>query len=66
LSVRLALVEDADSAFVPLAVEDAVPADIYDPAGRTRLAGIHADYMRMACQAGLPILTFAKSSAEER
>lgn len=31
---------------------------IYDPAGRACLAGIHSSYMRVACEAGLPILTF--------
>lgn len=32
---------------------------IYHPAGRARLAEIHGDYMRLARDAGLPILAFA-------
>lgn len=31
---------------------------IYDPAGRSRLAEIHSDYMRLARKAGLPLLIF--------
>lgn len=31
---------------------------IYDPVGRVRLAEIHGEYMRLAREAGLPLLTF--------